>query len=81
MAGRQDRFGDTVRKSYEAAAASIVTNYSSYMESTETTFGSATEVYISQVSEGLLKNFLVLEVWIDPKTRAVYTLAIASQID
>jgi len=81
MSGRQDRFGDTVRKSYEAAAASIVTNYSAYMNSSNTSIGSATELYISQVSEGLLKNFLVLEVWIDPKTRAVYTLAIASQID
>jgi len=81
MSGRLDRFGDTVRKSYEAAAASIVTNYSAYMDSSNTSVGSSTESYISQVSEGLLKNFLVLEVWIDPKTRAVYTLAIASQID
>jgi len=79
--GRQEKLSDTVRKSYEAAAASIVTNYSAYMDSSNTSVGSATESYISQVSEGLLKNFLVLEVWIDPKTRAVYTLAIASQID
>jgi len=79
--GRQDRFGDTVRKSYEAAAASIVTNYSTYIDSSNTSVGSANEMYISQVSEGLLMNFLVLEVWVDPKTRAVYTLAIASQIN
>jgi hypothetical protein len=81
MSGRQDRFGDTVRRSYEAAAASIVTNYTAYMESSGTIVGSANKSYISQLSEGLLKNFLVLEVWIDPKTRAVYTLAIATQID
>lgn len=79
MSGRQDKFGDTIRKSYEAAAASIVTIYSSEMDSSHASIGSASETYISQVSEGHLTNFLVLEVWIDPKTRAVYTLAIAAE--
>jgi hypothetical protein len=79
--GKQERVGNTFRKSYEAAVASIVSNYSSNIDSSDTSIGSATETYIYQESGGLLTNFLVLEVWLDPKTRAVYTLAVASQID
>jgi hypothetical protein len=30
-----------------------------------------------QVSEGALSGFLVLETWIDPKTKSVWTLAVA----
>jgi hypothetical protein len=81
VSGRQERLGNTVRKSYEDAVFSIVSNYSSTIDSSNTSIGSATETYIYQESEGLLVNFLVLEVWIDPKSRAVYTLAIANQLN
>ena len=77
--GRLEELGNTFRKSYENAVSSIVSNYSSKMEISNTEKGSAIETYIIQESEGLLSNFLVLEVWLDPKTRAVYTLAIASK--
>ena len=76
---RLERIGDTIRRSYENAVASIVSKISSEVSSREL-LASATNSTESQIyshSTGKLKNFLVLETWINPRTQAVWTLAIA----
>jgi hypothetical protein len=75
--GRQVRFADTVRKSYEAAVISIVSKVSTVMVTTDTSLQGQAESQISRQSSGTLSNFLVLEIWVDPETMAVWTLAIA----
>jgi len=75
--GRQERFSNTVRRSYEAAVISIVSKVSTSMETSDTAIQSQTETQIRRQSSGTLSNFLVLEIWVDPETRAVWTLAIA----
>ena len=75
--GRQIRFSDTVRKSYEAAVISIVSKVSTSIETSDTSIYSQNEIQIRRQSSGALNNFLVLEIWIEPETMAVWTLAIA----
>jgi len=75
--GRQGRFADTVRKSYEAAVIAIVSKVSTSMEISDTSFQGQIELYTRRQSSGTLSNFLVIEIWIEPETQAVWTLAIA----
>jgi len=75
--GRQERFSDTVRRSYEAAVIAIVSNVSTFIETSDTSFYSQTELNFRLQSSATLKNYLVLETWVEPETGAVYTLAIA----
>jgi hypothetical protein len=74
---RQERFRDTVIKSYEAAAASFVSIMSSSVSSSETSTFSQGTSSVRQQSSGRLTSFLVLETWIDPVSEAVWTLAVA----
>ena len=76
--GRLDTYAETFTRSYEAAAADIVSTISTDMGSNESSTQSQSESQLYRKSSGSLKNFLVLETWIDPNTRAVYTLAIAA---
>ena len=75
--GRQERFSNTVRRSYEAAVISIVSKVSTSMETSDTSIQRQTESQIRRQSSATLSNFLVLEIWVDPQTGAVWTLAIA----
>jgi len=75
--GRQERFANTVRRSYEAAVISIVSKVSTSMETTDISLQSQAESQISRQSSAMLNNFLILEIWTDPETGAVWTLAIA----
>ena len=77
--GKQERFADTVRRSYEAAVISIVSKLSTTMETTDTVLQNQTESQIRGQSSATLSNFLVLEIWVDPETGAVWTLAIARE--
>ena len=79
--GRLSKFGDTFKKSYEAAAASIVSNASTSIMTKDSSVQSQVNSQIILQSSGYLTHFLVLETWIDPETRAVYTLAIAKPVD
>ena len=74
---RLERFGDTFRKSYESAAAAIVSGASNSVVARDTQGDSS----IRSRSSGYLYNFTVLETWIDPKSRAVWTLAIARLVN
>ena len=75
--GRLEKIGDTFRKSYEYAAAAIVTGSSTSVVTRDTMSDSQNNSYILRRSSGRLVNFVVLETWIDPKNRTVWTLAIA----
>ena len=79
--GRLERLVDTLRKSCEAAAASIVSNNMVSIRSADTTVVSQSDSNITSQSSGHLVNFVVLESWVDPKSRAVWTLAIAKMAD
>jgi len=81
FANRQLRFRDTIIKSYESAAVALVSQISSSVTTGTLSDSSAyqnTET-IYQYSEGALSNFVVLETWIDPDSRAAWTLAIAEK--
>jgi hypothetical protein len=78
FARRQERLRDAVMKSYEAAAAFMVSNISSSLTSGETsTFSQGNTSFVRQQSKGKLTSFLVLETWIDPASEAVWTLVVA----
>jgi hypothetical protein len=79
---RQERLRDAVIKSYEAAAASFVSNVSSSITSSDiSTFSQGNTSFVRQQSKGKLTSFLVLETWIDPVSEAVWTLAVARSAD
>lgn len=75
--GRLDRFSDTVTRSYEAAAISIASRAFTYMSSVDASIQNQVESRVHRQSMGSLTQFLILETWIDPENRAVWTLAVA----
>ena len=75
--GRLSRFRDTFERSCDAAAADIVSRLSTVVTTKDTSVGYQNTSLIYQLSEGHLEHFLVLEIWIDPATQAVWTLAVA----
>jgi len=81
FANRQLRFRDTIMKSYESAAVALVSQISTSVTtgslSDSAAYQNTETVY--QYSEGRLRNFVVLETWIDPDSRAAWTLAIAEK--
>jgi len=79
--GRQLYLRDTFEKSYNAAAADIVSKLSTVMTTSGVSAEGHTTSRIHQQSSGRLSYFLVLETWIDPKTQAVWTLAIAREAE
>ena len=70
-----------MRRSYESAAAAIISHAATSVETTDTAIGGQTELHIYRESAGHLSHFTILEVWIDPESRIVWTLAIAQIID
>ena len=77
FARKQSRQRDTITKSSESAAAALVSQINSSMSSKEVSAVNEKTTVIQQQSIGKLSNFLVLEIWIDPESDAVWTLAIA----
>jgi hypothetical protein len=81
FAKNQSRFKDTIAKSYENAAASLISRLSARVETREaddSSTGSVSETL--QISEGAVTNFLALEIWVDPKSKSVWTLAVANPL-
>jgi hypothetical protein len=82
-AGRRNAHRDTVIASYENAILAIIQNQSSKAWSASTGFRGSGFLDYSEVNRkgtsanGVLTGFYVLEIWTDPVTRAVWTLAIA----
>jgi hypothetical protein len=79
-AGRRSSPADTVKASYENAVFAIIRDISSAVEGNTADLqgpgGSALQE--SKISaEAALKGFYVLDFWVDPASRAVWTLAVA----
>ena len=78
FARNQRRLKDTINKSTEDAISRMIEEqYSTLNTSDVSEFGQGASTSIHSVSEGKLNNFQVIEMWIEPRTRFVYTLAIA----
>ena len=77
FSGRQVRMKDTITQSYESAMVSIASQISSVISTSDTTAGYQTQTTVHRRSQGQLSHFTVLELWIDPESLAVWTLAVA----
>jgi len=78
FARKQRRLKDTIFRSVENAIARMIDDLSATVttkEISETGRSSSSSIYIK--SEGRLNDFRVIDFWIEPETRFVYTLAIA----
>jgi hypothetical protein len=84
-ANRHQYLKDAIIKSYEAAIYAIVRNTSTtinggvgtYKDSENTLNSIDVNTAYTVSSSAVLRGFYVLEVWIDPASKAVWTLAIA----
>ena len=77
-AARQSRRQDTFIKSYETAIFNIAARLSANVSTrniSDESWNNASTINVQGSVD--LSNFLVLEIWVDPKTQAVWTLAIA----
>ena len=77
FSSKQFRRQDTYVKSYESALADLASQLSVHVSVSSTLDGSQNKSVTRMRSMGNLINFTILEVWIDPNTQAVWTLAIA----
>jgi hypothetical protein len=83
FAGRRASHRDTVNASFDAAIFSIIREFSSevsagtlnYQGSGVFDYRSANDTTIS--ARGVLTGFYVLDTWLDPSNKAVWTLAVA----
>jgi hypothetical protein len=74
----QRRLKDTIFKSTENAIVRMIESLSTTVNTKETSApGRGASSLIHSVSEGELYGFRVIEFWIEPETRYVYTLAVA----
>ncbi|MDR2864000.1 MAG: hypothetical protein LBV68_00115 [Spirochaetaceae bacterium] len=84
FARAQRRIKDTILKSYEAAIAALIAQVSSQLLTndrfTSDNAGSSGKSSSTQISEASLVDFCVLETWIDPLDKSIWTLAIAKSI-
>jgi hypothetical protein len=78
---RHSYYKDAVIASYEAAAASILNKVHSQAgsssDSVETDEYTDTLTVEAQIAEGFLTDFYVLETWVSPSDKSVWTLAVA----
>jgi len=78
FARNQRRLKDTIFKSTENAATRMIEDLSTTINTRETIVtGQGSSSLIQTKSEGRLNDFRVIDFWIEPETRFVYTLAIA----
>lgn len=69
---------DTIQKSTEDAVARMIESLSNTVNTKEeSATGQGSSSFVHIVSEGKLYGFQVIEFWIEPETRYVYTLAVA----
>ena len=85
-ANRHKYLKDAIIKSYEAAVYAIIRNtvntvdagVDTYKDSANTLDSTNTNTGYRVSSSAVLTGFYVLEIWIDPETNAVLTLAVAT---
>ena len=82
-ARRQQRINQTCARSFESAIAGLVSQVSASVSVADSSVVTGNTVRNTSIvyheSRGRLENFLILEIWIDPVTEAVWTLAIAKK--
>jgi hypothetical protein len=80
FAQNQRRLKETIEKSCESAIAALMARSSATIEArnADSSAGSVTSE-IREIIEGELIDFQVLEIWIEPKTNSVWTLAAAKK--
>ena len=81
FAGKRRYIRDAVAKSYESAAAGLIAAQVTHIETldlTDTRRGAAS--YSAGTAQGEVQGFVALEMWIDPATQGVWTLAAARNI-
>ena len=79
FAQNQRRLKDTIFRSTENAVVRMMEALSVTVNTSETITGQSSSSSIQTKSEGRLNNFRVIDFWIEPGTRFVYTLAIAGE--
>ena len=78
----QRRLKDTILKSIENAVVRMIEETSTTVKTREVSAaGQGSSGFIHAISEGTLSNFMVIEFWVEPQTRFVYTLAIARIVE
>jgi hypothetical protein len=81
FAAKQRRPSETITKAYESAIIALLSRTSTVVTVRDTDAkGNGAVSEMVAVAEGALSDFFVLETWIDPKTKAVWTLAVAREI-
>jgi hypothetical protein len=76
----QIRLKDTILKSTEDAVVRMIESLSTTVNTKEISVsGEGSSSFTHTTSEGTLYGFQVIEFWIEPETRYVYTLAIAKK--
>jgi hypothetical protein len=76
----QIRLKDSIKKSTEDAVVRMIESLSTTVNTKEiSVLGKGSSSFTHAVSEGTLYCFQVIEFWIEPETRYVYTLAIAKK--
>jgi hypothetical protein len=84
-AGRRSSPGDTVNKSFESAAFSIIKNTSSLVSGRTESFQGSGAYDVSStnrsalLARGVLRGFYALDTWTDPQTQGVWILALARE--
>jgi hypothetical protein len=77
FAQNQRRLKDTIFRSTQNAAIRMIEDLSTTVNTKDVITGQGSSSTIQTKSEGRLNNFRVIDFWIEPETRYVYTLAIA----
>jgi hypothetical protein len=80
FAGPHRSIREAVSKSYEDAAAGLIAGQSIKVQVFDLGSGGGGRSYTAATAEGELQGFVALEIWIDPKTKGVWTLAAARKM-
>ncbi|GHV83107.1 hypothetical protein AGMMS50212_04470 [Spirochaetia bacterium] len=74
-------YSDSIMASYKSAAGALITRVKSEMQTKHDAYEISGTTLASNVSieksSGTLREFFVIEIWIDPKDNSVWTLAVA----
>jgi len=77
FSGKRFYLRDTFEKSCDAAVAALVSRVSTVVTVEMISEEDRNTLFSYQQSTGRLDHFFVLEIWVDPKDKSVWTLAIA----
>ena len=82
FAGQQRHVRETVNKSCESAAAALIVSQRAHIKTlARDDYGRGASSHIVETARGELQGFMALEMWINPVTKGVWTLAAAREMD